>query len=202
METVVWLLIILFSIVIHEVSHGLAAWGLGDRTAKDAGRLTLNPLKHIDPFWTVLLPAVLYFSTGGRFALGMAKPVPVNFNRLRSFRRDSILVSLAGPASNLLVAFLLAKVWQHAEHAKLVQAAYLNIGLAVFNLIPVPPLDGSRVVSAFLPYRFYDLYSRLEKIGFAVIAVLYMTGILMKVVIPGVQYFGNLLGLPPITLEF
>ncbi len=201
MQTLIWITIILFSIMIHEVSHGAVAWALGDRTARDQGRLTLNPLKHIDFFWTLALPAALYFTTGGRFVFGMAKPVPVNFSRLHHFRRDSVLVALAGPFSNIILAFLLGRVWSHYGFVTALYAAYLNLGLAMFNLIPVPPLDGSRVLTAFLPAKWYPVFFNFEKFGILVIILLYSTGILLKVVLPAVQYLGLHLGLPALTLE-
>lgn len=200
METVFWLFVILFSIVIHEVSHGLAAYRLGDTTAKDAGRLTLNPLKHIDLFWTILLPAALYFSTHGKLALGMAKPVPVNFRRLRNPKTGTILVSLAGPAANLAAAYLLGRFWQATGHETALYAAYLNVGLAVFNLFPIPPLDGSRVLLTFLPDSFYPVYAFLEKFGFIIIVLLYSTRILFYWLIPGMQVFCRVLNLPLPTL--
>jgi Zn-dependent protease len=195
-----WIVVILISASIHELAHGLVAYLRGDRTAYWAGRLTLNPLKHIDPFWTVLLPAVLFFSTGGRFAIGMAKPVPVNPLNLKSPRTDMMLVALAGPAANLLVAALITPVYYLLPDASLLYLIYFNIALAVFNLIPIPPLDGSRLVSGLLPRRLAEGYDRLEGIGFFLILILYFLGILWLWVVPGINLFTRLLGLPRLGL--
>ena len=184
MGTALLVFVFFISVVIHEVSHGLAAYALGDATAKDAGRLTLNPLPHISLFWTVLLPAALFFATHGHFAIGMAKPVPVDFSRLRKPRSGMSAVALAGPFSNLVLAAILALVWSKWKIDFWLYAVYLNLGLAVFNLIPIPPLDGSRVLASCLPRTWISKLFKFEKFGFIVIAGLYFTGILLKRVVP------------------
>jgi Zn-dependent protease len=188
--------LLLASVVFHELSHGFAANALGDPTAKRAGRLTLNPFKHIDPFWTVLLPLILFFTTQGRFVFGMAKPVPVNFGLLRNPKAGMIAVAAAGPAANLALAALTGFVWQRTGNDLLLAAAYLNIGLALFNLFPVPPLDGSRIVAGFLSWRMQGRYFKLEKIGYAIILGLYFTGILMRILKPAINFTAVLFGLP------
>ncbi|OGX12031.1 MAG: hypothetical protein A2351_03655 [Omnitrophica bacterium RIFOXYB12_FULL_50_7] len=191
--------ILLVAMTIHEVSHGLAAHWLGDDTAKRAGRLTLNPLRHIDLFWTVLLPAFLYFTTGGRFMIGMAKPVPVDFSKLRNPRRDMILVALAGPLANLMMAAVLAFFYGISNNVHLLYGIYLNLGLAVFNLIPIPPLDGSRILAGFLPRRWAVSFFSVERFGFLLIILFYTTGFLMPCVRAGMDVLCRLLQVPTLT---
>ena len=196
---IVTILILLAAMTVHEVSHGFVAYWLGDDTAKRAGRLTLNPLRHIDPFWTVLLPALLYFTTGGRFMFGMAKPVPVNFSQLRNLRRDMVCVALAGPLANLLMATVLAFFFKINHNSILLYGIYLNLGLGVFNLLPLPPLDGSRVVGGLLPVRWAISYFRVERFGSLLVLVLYFTGFLMPWVRMGMDFFCGLLRVPSLT---
>jgi len=195
-----WIIVILFTVSMHELAHGAVAYLRGDNTAFKAGRLTLNPLKHIDPFWTVLLPALLFFSTGGRFAIGMAKPVPVNFSNLKSPRIDSVLVAIAGPAMNLLLASILTLFWRLTNFEPLLYAVYFNLALMVFNMIPIPPLDGSRLISAVLPRKILYHYFKLERFGFLIIFVLYFLGILWKIVIPPMNFFAVLLDIPKLVI--
>ena len=191
-----WILIILITVTVHEVSHGFVAYLRGDQTARLAGRLTLNPLKHIDPFWTVLFPAIVFFSTGGRFAIGMAKPVPVNFANLKNPRRDMILVALAGPLANMILASILTLVYRLTALEPILYAVYFNLALMIFNMIPIPPLDGSRVMLALLPLKLAALYDRLEPFGFWIILLLYFLGVLWMLVIPGINFFAGLLDIP------
>jgi Zn-dependent protease len=162
---------VIMSIVLHEIAHGWVAYKCGDMTAKAMGRLTLNPVPHIDPFMSVLVPIVTYFSTGGALLFGAAKPVPVNPNRLRHHRRDMLLVSIAGVTANLLIAIACALLFHvHARltdkatvaSAVLVKVAMSNVGLMIFNLLPVPPLDGSKVVPYFLSYSGRESWRRFE----------------------------------------
>lgn len=199
MQIAGWILIFVMTVVIHEVCHGLAALALGDDTAKRAGRLTLNPLRHIDPFWTVLFPALLFFSTQGRFAIGMAKPVPVDFSRLRPPRQGMFLVALAGPLANFVLAGVLAALWKMTEYELLLYALYFNLGIALFNLIPIPPLDGSRIVTSMLPVKYARLYLKVERGGFWIILALYMTGFLFTVLIPGIDMLCRLLEVPSLS---
>jgi Zn-dependent protease len=191
-----WIVIILFTVTLHEVAHGFVAFLRGDDTAYRQGRLTLNPLKHIDPFWTIMFPAFLFFSTGGRFAIGMAKPVPVDFSKLKSPRSDMILVALAGPFANLILASLLTVLFKLTNFEPLLYAVYFNLGLMVFNLLPIPPLDGSRVLTALLPYEAAKLYMKVERFGFLIILALYFLGVLWSFVIPGMNFFAGLLDVP------
>ena len=200
------------AVVLHELSHGLVANALGDPTAKQAGRLTLNPLKHLDPFWTVILPALLFISTQGQFAIGMAKPVPVNFARLRRPKRDMIWVALAGPAANLFLAYLLNIFFKYTQTFSdpnaqkisvfLLLAIYFNLGLAVFNLIPVPPLDGSKIAAGILPHSLAYRYLAIEPWGFVIILILYFTRTLSHLIVPGIDFFCQLLQIPKISVSF
>jgi Zn-dependent protease len=186
---VLLIVLLVISLGIHEAAHAWVAWKCGDSTAKDLGRITLNPLPHIDPFMTVLLPAFLVFQTGGRFIFGGAKPVPVNFHRLRHPWRDMCLVALAGPISNLLLATFFLVAWRFfvttgwyngaAEFASarqvdllpavLLKAVELNLLLAVFNLVPIPPLDGSRVMAYLLPPGTREHYYALGQYGLLIV---------------------------------
>ena len=163
---------IVIAITFHEAAHGYVALMCGDRTALEQGRITLNPLKHIEPVGTVILPLLLFLTTG--FMFGFAKPVPVNFNALRNPRRDMTLVAAAGPGMNLLLAFasaLLLRLYLLSGASEsfvpnlLVQSVELNVPLMVFNLIPLPPLDGSKVVAPFLPWPVARRYLSLERYG-------------------------------------
>jgi Zn-dependent protease len=171
--------LVILSITTHEASHGFVADRLGDSTAREAGRLTLNPLRHIDPFYTILLPLLL-LASGSPFILGGAKPVPVDARRLRNPRRDWALVGAAGPLSNLAIAVGLAALLAVSTHTGMwaqssIGVEVLTIGmlanavLALFNLIPIPPLDGSRVAQFFLRGRLRRAYGRLERIGLLLI---------------------------------
>ena len=170
------------SITSHEAAHGLAADRLGDPTARERGRLTLNPIPHIDLFYTILLPAFLILSRSG-FIFGGAKPVPVDVSRLRKPRRDWALVGAAGPGMNILIAVGLTAVLSAVTLTGLASATsnlteilavgiFLNALLAVFNLIPIPPLDGSRIVQYFLSGETLALYRRLEQFGLLIIMAL------------------------------
>ena len=155
MDILITLVILLFSAIVHEVSHGLMAEKLGDSTARDDGRITLNPIPHIDPFGSIMLPALLLLAHSP-IVFGAAKPVPVNFNNLKNPKTGMALVSFAGPLSNFLLALLFVlPIKLHLVNAIsgpiLVQAILINLVLGVFNLIPIPPLDGSKILASLLP---------------------------------------------------
>ena len=180
----VYALPVLFAITLHEAAHGYAARHFGDHTAEKMGRITLNPLKHIDPVGTVLMPLLLYFATSGAFLFGYAKPVPVRFGNLRDPKRHMIWVALAGPGANLIQAlfwgilFYLLKAFGIDEpfFNGMCKAGFeVNIGLFVFNLFPLPPLDGGRIMVGLLPMKQALSFSRIEPYGFfIVIALIYM----------------------------
>jgi len=173
-EISIWLLPILIAVTFHEAAHGFVAWRLGDDTAWRLGRVSFNPFKHIDPFGTIVLPALLLLAHSP-FLFGYAKPVPVNFRALRHPRRDMILVAAAGPAMNLLLATLAAAAFHLLDYAPDVAARFtadnlknalvLNVILAVFNLLPIPPLDGGRILVGVLPKALARPLSRLEPYG-------------------------------------
>ncbi len=182
----IYALPVLFAITVHEAAHGYAARHFGDNTAWMLGRITLNPVKHIDPVGTILMPLVLYFLTSGAFLFGYAKPVPVNFGQLRSPKRDMIWVALAGPAANLAMAIawsvlayvLLAMQVDERFFIQMAQGGILvNIVMFVFNLFPLPPLDGGRILVGLLPMKQAILVSRVERFGFFIVMALVVTGV-------------------------
>ncbi|HUE29239.1 MAG TPA: site-2 protease family protein [Verrucomicrobiae bacterium] len=177
---------ILVAVIFHEVAHGAVAYAFGDPTAARAGRLTLNPIPHIDPFGTVILPGLLYMVTHGAFLFGYARPVPVDFGQLRNPRRDALLVALAGPVTNLVLAALSAFVigalpsprvatrWMNLLRPVAFASLTVNCVLAVFNLLPVPPLDGGRVLTALLPTRAAQAVAGMETVGLLVVLLVVM----------------------------
>jgi Zn-dependent protease len=199
MEILITLLILLFSAIIHEVSHGLAAEKLGDSTARDEGRITLNPIPHIDPFGSILLPALLLF-VGSPIIFGAAKPVPVNFDALRPRKLGMALVSFAGPASNFVLAILMilpikfgllsgimAEYW--------LKAVVINLVLGTFNLLPIPPLDGSKILASLLPTNAMYWILSMERYGFFIVIIFLMLGILDKILGPVITTFFKLFGM-------
>jgi Zn-dependent protease len=177
----IYALPVLFAITIHEAAHGYVARYLGDNTAYVMGRVTLNPFKHVDAMGTIVMPLLLYFATSGAFLFGYAKPVPVNFNQLRHPKRDMIWVALAGPGSNLAQALLWALLF-HALRAVGVSEPFfllmcmagvlVNFVVAAFNLFPIPPLDGGRVLVGLLPRNLAYSFSRIEPWGFYIVMAL------------------------------
>ena len=200
-QLTVYAIPVIFAITLHEAAHGYIARHFGDNTAYAQGRVTLNPLKHIDPIGTILLPIVLAIVSQGRFIIGYAKPVPVVFGNLRKPKRDMIWVALAGPAANLiqailwLVGGLIATKFGVREPfvIEVVKAGFgVNLAIMAFNLFPLPPLDGGRVMQGVLPTRASITYSRIEPYGFFIVMALVAVGALniwMQPVMSVVQSF-------------
>jgi len=183
---VVWILPVVFAITVHEVAHGWVAKKYGDNTASQQGRLTLNPMKHIDILGTIIIPGLLLLSFTG-FIFGWAKPVPVDPRNFKNPKRDMAIVALAGPVSNLLMALawaLIARLGVMIETEVIslpliytgIAGISINLVLALINLIPIPPLDGSRIVTGILPHRLAWQYNRLERFGFIILLVLLWSG--------------------------
>ena len=209
----VWVLPLVIAITFHEAAHAFVAYRLGDNTAWQLGRVSFNPLKHIDPFGTVILPGLLLLSHSP-FLFGYAKPVPVNFFNLRNPKRDMIWVALAGPVTNLLLALIavlflrfsvpaVAAAVGGSESSHWVNlfepvalmarnAVLINIVLAVFNAFPVPPLDGGRVMVGLLPEPQSSQFARIERFGFLIVLLLLMTHTLDRVIGPPVDFLINL----------
>lgn len=197
------LVIVFFSVVCHEISHGMVAYRLGDPTAYRAGRLTFNPIPHIDIFGTVILPLFLVLS-GSSFIFAWAKPVPVNSSYFRDPRDGMMYVAMAGPATNLALALVLAL----AAHlgagflpgwllGTLAMASLINIVLMVFNLLPIPPLDGSRIVARFLSGRALWNYMKLERFGLFIVFGLLFLGVITRILWPAVRLAAGILDLGP-----
>lgn len=192
----IWQYVLTFIIFIvfatfHEYGHGWMAYRKGDSTAKLSGRLSLNPITHIDLMWTIILPAMLLISSGGRFAFGSAKPVPVNPYRLRDPKRDMVWVGLAGPATNIIWSLLIILLMKSglfdpgsrlylngALYLFLFMCLQMNVVLLVFNMLPIPPLDGSRIVEGLLPDEYADKYASIRPYGFMILIALMFLGVL------------------------
>ena len=202
----IWAVPVLLGIIVHEVAHGFVAKKLGDKTAFLMGRLTLNPIAHIDLFGTIILPLIcLYLNT---FIFGWAKPVPVNYRNLRDRKFGPALVALAGPGANLILAISwagLTKIFQltllnsNINQSKSFilsmgfAGIYFNIFLMLLNLIPIPPLDGSRILSSFLPVRINEFYGKIENYGFIILIILLYTNILPTILHPVLKFSMNFL---------
>ena len=183
--TIFSLIILLFSVIVHELAHGYVAYSLGDPTAKYAGRLTLNPIKHLDPFGSIILPLLLFIA-GSPFLFGWAKPVPINPYNFTDKKYGEIIVSIAGPASNFSIAIVFGLVLRFVPDAIIasnpgIQIALsyivaINIWLAIFNLIPIPPLDGSWILFSFFPARWQNAKNFLRQYGIVVLVLLILFG--------------------------
>jgi len=198
---------ILFAIVLHEVAHGYVAFKLGDPTAKMLGRLTLNPIPHIDLFGTVLMPILLYIFTNGQFVIGYAKPVPINTSNFRNPKRDMAISAASGPVTNILLAALSFIILKYVllpasgiassgffgtiiEPLALIFTASvtINVIFATFNMLPIPPLDGGRVLMGFLPYRQAVALSKIEPYGFFIVIIFVATGISSYIILPVARF--------------
>lgn len=207
MDIIISILIIIFSSILHEVAHGLVAYRLGDPTAKLRGRLTLNPMPHIDPVMSMLIPLITYISSGGGFIFGGARPVPVDPFNLRDGRKDLAIVSLVGPVTNLILAMIASTaahlLFPNYSFNEIITSGIFgfilgtivkwNLILAIFNLVPIPPLDGSKVFSLLLPEKQAYAYLALESMGFLLLA-LFLFSPLMNLVYSTVLFALSLLG--------
>jgi Zn-dependent protease len=207
-EATTWVLPVVFAVTFHEAAHGFVAYEFGDDTAARAGRLSLNPLNHIDPFGTVLLPALLFLTSG--FLFGYAKPVPVNFGRLRHPRWDTVLVALAGPATNIALAIVSALLFYAVDFAphtvsewlarNLVNSLQINAVLCVFNMLPFPPLDGGRVAVGILPRVLARPLARVEPYGMLILLMLFVVSYAGVRFGLGFNLLGWLIGVPSYAL--
>ena len=209
-KIVAWILPVLFAITVHETAHGWMALQLGDKTAMMLGRLTLNPLKHIDPLGTIIIPGLMFMMAG--FIFGWAKPVPITWQNLGNPKRDMVLVAAAGPISNFIMAILWALIIRIglalgdnglALVLMGVAGIFINTILMVLNLLPLPPLDGGRVMTGLLPGPLAYRFSRIEPYGFFILVALLVTGLLGALLWPVIEFFMSLMagisGLEPRT---
>ncbi len=191
----IYALPVIFAITVHEAAHGYAARYFGDLTAQLEGRITLNPIKHIDPLGTIVVPTLTMLAGGILF--GWAKPVPVDFSRLRNPKKDMLWVAAAGPASNLVMAVIWAFVFNFSAHAPenfvtplslMAQAGIMiNVVLLVLNLLPLPPLDGGRIAVSLLPNHLAYHFSKLERFGFVILIILLFSGVLFQIMMPFIR---------------
>ncbi len=200
-QVLIWAIPTVFAITLHEIGHGLVAKILGDSTAEDMGRLTINPIKHVDFFGTILVPIAMFYLSG--FIFGWAKPVPINWNNLKNKKRDIALVALAGPFANLLmiifwlfIAIFFVNFSEQGSGTENLFIFYMawagiiiNFLLMIINLLPIPPLDGSRVLFSFLPSGAAFKYLKLEPYGLLILVILLVTGILTKIIGPVMAAF-------------
>ncbi len=196
---IIQLIILLIAITLHEYAHGWVAYKLGDPTAKYSGRLSLNPLAHIDPIGTIILPLTMVMLRLP--PIGWAKPVPINFQNLKNPKKDMLWVAIAGPCANFLSAVFIALIIKlpiisgNGLFIQLLSLGVLiNLILGVFNLIPIPPLDGSRMVTSLLPWKYVNIYNRIEPYGFIIIIALLWLGVLRAIIFPLVIKLGMFLG--------
>jgi len=196
MEIIITFAILLFSAIVHEVSHGLMAEKLGDDTAREEGRITLNPIPHIDLFGSILLPLLLLLAHSP-IIFGAAKPVPVNFGNLKNPKTGMALVSLAGPASNFILAIIGAVIIKvgianSVAYPILIQFIFINLVLGTFNLVPIPPLDGSKILASFAPDKWMYKILDLERYGFILVLIFLYLGVLERILFPVIKVFNNI----------
>lgn len=200
LDHIISLIILTFSAIVHEVTHGLVAEKLGDPTAREQGRITLNPISHIDPFSTILLPLMLIIA-GSPIVFGSAKPVPVDYGFFKNPKLGMSLVALAGPVSNFVLAVICILpiklgLVNPVSGPILFQAALLNIVLGVFNLMPIPPLDGSKLLAGILPHKYAEAILSWEQYGFILVFLFLISGALNFFLVPVIALFLNIFNLP------